>query len=595
MQIAGNLNKQKERQVHALIAHQLEQITRIHSRDVARLEVAEHGATVPPGWSIGNEITLNSDALPDWRTVDGLAVWLGVAMHELGHCTWSPPKSEFPHELHKVYNLAEDQRQEALVAEDLPGVVGSFTQAVAQLILGNPQMHASRIWPLVAGRLYLPDGLLKAVRAGAVAEKSAEWAAGVYDSIAAYKALQDPGYADRDDAVVHLTRLKELLGELADMGGDPPEICSAQGKEDPGIGGVDAEPDPNGEGSDGECEGEGSPSDQEGEGKGKGKGEAGDGEGEGKGSSTGDVPDADDNPSPGQGVGVGHVHGLKAPTAESLADAVRGQAKLVRENIDAGLREQAKAVLARIRGEDVGVAPIDRGGALKRAPSPEARMAQKRLLRSLKPLLVASEAGLDRMTSSGRIRPDRLENGYRPDHVFDKWKLDQSDQVSAEIVLAVDVSGSMSTEMTHLAEAIWVMRQVVSKTSSRLRVLLWDTSVTEYRAPLTGQVEILSARGGTNAKPVIATAQAIFDGSQAKRKWLIVMTDGQVSQNDGLRERCNALVASGVTMTVLEFGYGADGSEFTGDPGSRRHIKSLSEMPEILGQMLRRVYRKNIT
>ena len=139
------------------------------------------------------------------------------------------------------------------------------------------------------------------------------------------------------------------------------------------------------------------------------------------------------------------------------------------------------------------------------------------------------------------------------------------------------------------------MRQVVAKTSSRLRVLLWDTQVTEYRAPLTGQVEVLSARGGTNPKPAIATAQAIFDGSHAKRKWLIVMTDGQVSANDGIRERCDALVASGVSMTVLEFGYSADAKEFTGNPEARKKIKDLSEMPEILGQMLRRVYRKNIT
>jgi hypothetical protein len=119
--------------------------------------------------------------------------------------------------------------------------------------------------------------------------------------------------------------------------------------------------------------------------------------------------------------------------------------------------------------------------------------------------------------------------------------------------------------------------------------------VTEYRAPLTGQVSVLHARGGTNAKPVIATAQAIFDGSHAKRKWLIVMTDGQVGTGDGLRQRCDALVASGVTMTVLEFGAGADGAEFTGNPEARRQIENLSEMPEILGQMLRRVYRKNIS
>lgn len=594
MQIAGRLSKPKERQVHALIAHQLEQITRIHSADVGRLEVQEAGASQPPGWSSNDQITLNVDALPDWRTVDGLAVWLGVAMHELGHCTWSPPITEFPLELRKVFNLAEDQRQEALVAEDLPGVIGSFTQAVAQLILANPQMHASRIWPLVAGRLYLPDGLLKAVRAGAVVEQSEEWTAEVYDRIANFKSLPDPGFADIEPAKFELTRLKELLGELADQGGDPPVICEAHGKGDPAIGGVDAEPDPNG--PEGEGEGSGDPGKGEGaEGKGEGEGADGEGEGDGEGSSDGDVPDRDNNPNPGQGRGGGHVHGIDAPTPESLANAVRAAAKQARENIDERLRQQAKSVLARIRGEDVGVAPVDRGGGLMRAPSPAARLAQKRLLRSLKPLLIASEAGLDRMTSSGRIRPDRLENGYRPDHVFDKWSMDQSDAVSAEIVLAVDVSGSMSSEMTHLAEAIWVMRQVVSRTSSRLRVLLWDTQVTEYRSPLTGQVEVLHARGGTAAKPVIATAQAIFDSSHAKRKWLIVMTDGQVEINAGLRERCDALVASGVTMTVLEFGPGASAGEFTSNPEARKQIDNLSEMPEILGQMLRRVYRKNIS
>lgn len=586
MQIAKtNMTKTEERLVFGLIAHQLEQITRIHSADVRTLNVADHGVSMPPGWSSGNNITLNADALPDWRTVDGLAVWLGVAMHELGHCTWSPPIQEFDRDLQSVFNLAEDQRQEALVAEALPGVVGSFTQAVSQLILANPQMHASRIWPLVAGRQYLPDGLLKAVRAGAVAEQGEDWTRSVYGTIADFKALADPGYADHEQAVKVLTKLKELLGDI----GMPPEICEAHGTGDPAIGGVPAEPDPNEEPAEGEGAGEGESQD----------GEEGDGAGDGGGDPAGEEPpDADNNPNPGgREPGKGHVHGIDAPTEQSLANAVKREATKAKEDMSEGLREQAKVILARVRGEDAGVAPIDRGGALRKAPSAAARTAQKRLMRSLKPLLTAAEAGLDRMTTTGRIRPDRLENGYRPDHVFDKWKLDQTDSVSAEIVLAVDVSGSMSSDMRDLAEAIWVMRQVVAKTSSKIRVLLWDTQVTEYRAPLTGQVEILAARGGTNAKPVMKTAKAIFDGSRAKRKWLIVMTDGSVGADDELVRLTDGLVASGVTLTILEFGaYG--GAKDMVSPGHRdlvKGIEELSEMPQILGQMLRRVYRKNIT
>lgn len=567
-------NASRKKMFEATLAYQLERIAKIHSAKVTDVTVSNRGGPAP-GWSAEGRIGLESSMLPDPTDVDGLAVWIGVLMHEVGHCAWSPEASRWPVELRMVANLAEDQRQEHIVLDELPGVVDPFRQAVSNLIIKrSPTARdplAERVWPLVAGRLYLSKKLRAGVRAAAIAEKGIAWTKEVEELIAAFKALKDPGFADYDAAIRILEKLRSLLPYMQtaqDVG------CTANGTASPGIGAA-----PEWDDTDDEADGEG------GAGAGDGDGEESDGEeSDAEGAGMGEVE------GEGEGGGEGTGQTTSAPSVRELAEQEKKES-------GESLQRQAKAILRRV-WDEVGVTERDNRPVVWQPPSAEARAVQRRLMQHLKPLLQAADAGLEHMTAHGRIRPEREAAGYRPDQVFDKWRVDQHDTVAAHIVLAVDISGSMHSDMIALSEAIWVIRQVVSKTASKLTVLLWDDRVVEYQFPLNQRVPIIGARGSTDVTPVVTLATEIFGESRSRRKWLIIMTDGQSSHNrDKVTPMFADLEKSGVAVTALEYNTYSVSPHNTpslDDWGvtHRMAISSLVQIPQLLGDMLRKVYRR---
>lgn len=564
-------NASRKRAFEATLAYQLERIAKIHSAKVTEVTVSNRGGPAP-GWSAEGRIGLESSMLPDPTDVEGLAVWIGVLMHEVGHCAWSPEASRWPVDLRMVANLAEDQRQEHIVLGELPGVVDPFRQAVSNLIIKRSPpgfAQAERVWPLIAGRLYLSKKLRAGVRAAAIVEKGLSWTKEVEELIAAFKALKDPGFADYDAAI----RILEKLNSLLPMLRTEPDIgCTANGTASPGIGAA-----PEWDDTDDEAD------------------EA-DGDGDGAGAGDGDGEESD-----AEGAGMGEVEGGGEGTGQTSRQdgiaSIRELAEQEKKESGEALQRQAKAILRRV-WDEVGVAQRDSRPVVWQPPSAEARAVQRRLMQHLKPLLQAADAGLEHMTAHGRIRPEREAAGYRPDQVFDKWRVDQHDTVAAHIVLAVDISGSMHSDMIALSEAIWVIRQVVSKTASKLTVLLWDDKVMEYQFPLNQQVPIIGARGSTDVTGVVKLATEIFGESRSRRKWLIIMTDGHSSHD---RAKVTPMFAdlekSGVAITALEYDtysvspYNTPSLDDWGVT-HRMAISSLVQIPQLLGDMLRKVYRR---
>lgn len=567
----------RQRVFEATLAYQLERIAKIHSAKVTEVTVSNRGGPAP-GWSAEGRIGLEPSMLPDPTDVDGLAVWIGVLMHEVGHCAWSPEASRWPTALRMVANLAEDQRQEHIVLDELPGVVDPFRQAVSNLIIKrSPTARgplAERVWPLIAGRLYLSKKLRAGVRAAAIAEKGIAWTKEVEELIAAFKALKDPGFADYDAAIRILEKLNSLLPNMQteDVG------CAANGTGTPGIGAAPEWDDTDDEADEADGDGDGA-------GAGDGDGEESDAEGAGMGEGE------------GEGEGGGGGEGTGQTSRQDGIASIRELAEQEKKESGESLQRQAKAILRRV-WDEVGVAQRDSRPVVWQPPSAEARAVQRRLMQHLKPLLQAADAGLEHMTAHGRIRPEREAAGYRPDQVFDKWRVDQHDTVAAHIVLAVDISGSMSSDMVALSEAIWVIRQVVSKTASKLTVLLWDDKVMEYQFPLNQRVPILGARGSTDVTGVVKLATETFGESRSRRKWLIIMTDGHSSHDRAEVEPMFAdLEKSGVAVTALEYNTHSESPQDTphlNDWGvtHRMAISSLVQIPQLLGDMLRKVYRR---
>jgi hypothetical protein len=555
------------------ITGQLGKVARIHSRQVKEVkwQNEEGGA---PGYSAEGVIVMNPRELPLPNTRDDIATWIGVLMHEVGHCDWSPETVVGAN--HRVYNLAEDARQEALLIDSLPGTRWPLTRAVADLILSQPEAHFNpgSIWPLIAGRRYLPPDLWNSVHDAVIAQMGEDWVNAVEYEILLYMQLIDPGMSQVDDAREILNRLEALLDKLPEP---PVTICESGGSGTPRIG---APPTPAPEKPDQGEKGEGQPS-----GEGKGEGEKGDGEPKAGGGEGDGEPDTGDDESDGQGNGTS-----TAPTPTKTKKEIKAAAKQASEKAGAAMEETIDTIAEHIARDAYGAIDMDQNRTIPVAT--EARQAASQLIAHLKPFTDAAEAGLDRFTGRGRIRPDRMAAGYRPDRVFDRWNLDQDDAVSVEIIVAMDVSGSMGNDVEALSQATWVIQKVAQHTAANVTVIAWHHQADVMKVPLwNDRVPVFVPQGSTSGMPMLRLAESIFDASLLRRKWLMVMTDGQIGDMALVMQKCDELRKKHIAITPIGYGRGANAKPFGTNAKS---INRLIDMPQILGAMLTELYRDNI-
>ena len=98
-------------------------------------------------------------------TREDIAVWVGAAMHELGHTLFTPRADTDLYRrleaaaaavagIMPVFNAVEDQRQERAIISRFAPMRGYLAAAAIRLILSNGEAGAS--WPLIAGRTWLP-------------------------------------------------------------------------------------------------------------------------------------------------------------------------------------------------------------------------------------------------------------------------------------------------------------------------------------------------------------------------------------------------------------------------------------------------------
>ena len=277
------------------LARELRIATKILNRDVADLKVIRYGPA--PVWTDYADITLNRGMLPPVTGAESIAVWVGAAMHELGHTLFTPrPGSDLHTRLKsasaahpgifKTFNIAEDQRQERAIIARFAPMRGYLTAIVVTLILGEGGNPATA-WPLVAGRVWIAADARAEVRNAWRAQFGEHSAARIAALIGEYQTLRDPATKDAHRAarvLVELDReLANAAGEMSGCGAPSShrgESIETPESDAPTAADADADLIPaEGEGEEG-AEGE-EDADAEGEGaEGEGEGDA-DGEGEG--------------------------------------------------------------------------------------------------------------------------------------------------------------------------------------------------------------------------------------------------------------------------------------------------------------------------
>lgn len=502
------------------LARELRLTDQILSDDLDTVSIVDNGPA--PAWTTleGDHITFALSRMPFPRSPVDVAVWLGTNAHELGHVLFSPRRHSplmvrivAGDKVHlrgivDLHNIVEDQRQERLVLARFAPWAPYLTAALGHHI----PVDNETAWVLLAGRTWLPQGVRDAARARFAARFGTASAERVAAIVGDYQRLTDPGETDAEEAWDLLVALHELFG--TDVPRPKQRCVSLEGGEpDTGEAGEDAPATADEADATATAPGEG--------------------EGDAPGES------ADDAPSEGEG-GTGAGQGARAPG--SLA------AQITRAAADqlAGAGEDIANVLDALRagrGGEGGTGGEDTLGTYRPATD-AARRLHREVSDALLDLKDDAEPGWVRRTDSGRLNVGRLINPAADmDELFDRYAPGAMESTEVEVVLLLDVSGSMSARMPELAEAAWAIRHAVDDLDGKVTVITWDDCEPRIMAAADARMFVPSSGGGTDPTEALGQAYRLLADSTTRNRLVVILTDGRWNGNDrraeGIVQACN--------------------------------------------------------
>jgi Mg-chelatase subunit ChlD len=172
-------------------------------------------------------------------------------------------------------------------------------------------------------------------------------------------------------------------------------------------------------------------------------------------------------------------------------------------------------------------------------------------------LFAGGEAGFGlggwQHTTVERILPVRMDAEKR------------RDEPQVAMVLVLDRSGSMSGLPIEMAKAAAKATADVLAADDLIEVIAFDSAPTrvvrmtpaKHRARIQGDIARIQAGGGTEIFSALDAAYQTLTVTRARRKHVILLTDGQAPHN-GIRDLMQAMVAEGITASVVALGGGID-------------------------------------
>lgn len=452
---------------------------------------------------------------------------------------------------------------------------------------GNPMAASDGgQWPLVAGRTWIDPAVRKRI--------ALEYAVngGDYRQVARligeYQRIGDPGLNDADHAFeVILEVHKLLLDDLPEVpqgcGGLAPETqpqrrgwnepkSMTKGEDTPAVADEELVPVADGEEWDDEGfedeieqakedfekqknEGKGEGEDQPGDGD---KGEDGDGDPNGgDGTDDGDtrVPPIDDRYAPSHSGASGEDgseninDGLddwynddEIPEdpwadntkAQDLANQIKDQA--MRDlSLDKTAQKDMKSVMAALADPGVNRDEVTKD----REPVPVSDVSKrtaKKMSERFRQFVDRSLPYWERRVDSGRLNVDRYMNSdsFNYDELFDRFDPGNQDDMSLEVVVLLDRSGSMGhgpgSNLWKACEASWVVCRAVTEADGEVAVIAYDTASYLIAAPgekvNPNKMDAIRSGGGTNPTKALIDAFIRLEPSEAAHKVCVFLTDG---------------------------------------------------------------------
>jgi uncharacterized membrane protein len=139
------------------------------------------------------------------------------------------------------------------------------------------------------------------------------------------------------------------------------------------------------------------------------------------------------------------------------------------------------------------------------------------------------------------------------------------DEPQVAMVLVLDRSGSMSGLPMEMAKAAAKATADTLSSDDLIEVIAFDSAPTrvvrmtaaKHRARIQNDIARIQAGGGTEIFSALDAAYQSLTSTRARRKHVILLTDGQASHN-GIRDLVQAMAAEGITVTSVGLGSGID-------------------------------------
>lgn len=142
----------------------------------------------------------------------------------------------------------------------------------------------------------------------------------------------------------------------------------------------------------------------------------------------------------------------------------------------------------------------------------------------------------------------------------------RKDVPSVAMALVIDRSGSMSGLPMEMAKAACKATVGTLHGDDLVEVIAFDTNPVRYvkmqparyRNRIQNEIMRIQSGGGTAIFPALDTAYQDISVVQARKKHVILLTDGR-ADTQGIRDLVQAMVAESITVTTVGLGDGADG------------------------------------
>ncbi|HLK39719.1 MAG TPA: VWA domain-containing protein, partial [Polyangiaceae bacterium] len=139
------------------------------------------------------------------------------------------------------------------------------------------------------------------------------------------------------------------------------------------------------------------------------------------------------------------------------------------------------------------------------------------------------------------------------------------DEPEVAMALAIDRSGSMTGLPLEMAKQAARATADALAGDDLLEVIAFDSQPTrivrmtpaKHRARIQTDIARIQAGGGTEIFPALDAAYQAMSTTRAKRKHVVLLTDGQAPQN-GIRDLVQAMAAENITVTTVGLGGGVD-------------------------------------